>query len=163
MAVDGFGAWHQVVNGSGVPSVSQRLYDAGIYHSNPPGLEPGQRELRRIKGDEFLGVHTCESACEQFLDGAAVLPAQRVVTQRPEGSAPVRSSRIAGAPRQHSVRPVIWAAADEMWEAAGKPRDIKVVIALRQKIMTALEDKGVKRTSSSTELGNWMKTRLASG
>lgn len=64
--------------------------------------------------------------------------------------------------RAHSVRPVIWAVADSMWETAGKPTDKAIVLELRKKIMTELEEKhSVKRTSSSNELGNWMKDRLA--
>lgn len=64
--------------------------------------------------------------------------------------------------RASSVRPTIWAVADEMWQAAGKPTDKTVVLELRKKMMGELEEKhGVKRTSSSNELGNWMKARLA--
>jgi hypothetical protein len=49
-----------------------------------------------------------------------------------------------------------------MWEAAGKPTDKAVVLELRKKMMAELEEKhSVKRTSSSNELGNWMKDRLA--
>lgn len=63
--------------------------------------------------------------------------------------------------RASSVRPVIWAVADEMWQAAGSPTDKAVVLELRKKMMATLEEeKGVKRTSSSNELGNWMKARL---
>jgi len=64
--------------------------------------------------------------------------------------------------RMSSVRPTIWAVADAMWQEAGSPTDKAVVLELRKKMMIALEtDKGIKRTSSSNELGNWMKNRLA--
>lgn len=64
--------------------------------------------------------------------------------------------------RMSSVRPTIWAVADEMWQAAGKPTDKTVVLELRKKMMARLEEeKGIKRTSSSNELGNWMKDRIA--
>jgi hypothetical protein len=63
--------------------------------------------------------------------------------------------------RASSVRPTIWAVADEMWAAAGSPTDTPVVLALRKKMMGELEEKhGVKKTSSSNELGNWMKARM---
>lgn len=63
--------------------------------------------------------------------------------------------------RASSVRPQIWAVADEMWAAAGSPTDVPVVLALRKQMMGVLEEKhGVKKTSSSNELGNWMKARL---
>jgi len=63
--------------------------------------------------------------------------------------------------RSSSVRPVIWSVADAMWAEAGSPSDKAVVLELRKKIMTVLEEKhSVKRTSSSNELGNWMKSRL---
>lgn len=65
-------------------------------------------------------------------------------------------------PRASNVRPTIWAVADRMWEEAGKPMDKAVVLELRKKMYDVLEEKhGVKRTSSSNELGNWMKDRLA--
>ena len=55
---------------------------------------------------------------------------------------------------------VIWATADEMWEASGKVRDVKAVLELRKRIMDRLEQEGIKRTSASSELGNWQKVRL---
>lgn len=61
-----------------------------------------------------------------------------------------------------AVRDQIWAVADDLWEAQGKPMDKKVVLKLRQVAMKQLEtDFGVKLTTSSNELGNWMKARLA--
>ena len=66
-----------------------------------------------------------------------------------------------GAPRASGVREKIWAVADRMWEEAGKPTEKSTVLALRKDIMSALEQDGVKRTSSSNELGNWQKARIA--
>lgn len=66
-----------------------------------------------------------------------------------------------GAPRASGVREKIWAVADHMWEEAGKPTEKSTVLALRKDIMNALEQDGVKRTSSSNELGNWQKARIA--
>ena len=75
---------------------------------------------------------------------------------------PAAASRAAtGAPRASGVREKIWAVADRMWEEAGKPTDKSKVLALRKQIMDTLEQDGVKRTSSSNELGNWQKARIA--
>ncbi len=61
-----------------------------------------------------------------------------------------------------AVRDQIWAVGDAIWEAAGKPTDKKVVLKLRKVAMEQLEKEfGVKVTTSSNELGNWMKARLA--
>ena len=96
--------------------------------------------------------------------------AQLAPQRRAERAAPKPRAAAESAPqpapaakqRASSVRPTIWAVADEMWEAAGKPTDKTVVLELRKKMMAKLEEeKGVKRTSSSNELGNWMKARLA--
>lgn len=63
--------------------------------------------------------------------------------------------------RSGGVRSVIWGHADRVWEAAGKPNDKAVVLQLRKQMMAELEELGVKKTSSSNELGNWMKARIA--
>lgn len=74
---------------------------------------------------------------------------------------PVAGPRAAtGAPRASGVREKIWAVADRMWEETGKPTEKSTVLALRKDIMSALEQDGVKRTSSSNELGNWQKARI---
>ncbi len=67
----------------------------------------------------------------------------------------------AGAPRAGGVREKIWAVADRMWEEAGKPTDKSRVLTLRKQMMDTLEQEGVKRTSSSNELGNWQKARIS--
>lgn len=60
-----------------------------------------------------------------------------------------------------SVRPVIWQHADAGWEAAGKPTDKAAVLALRKQWMAELlEQKEIKPTTSSNELGAWQKSRL---
>lgn len=97
---------------------------------------------------------------------AAQLAPQRRAKRGAPVAPPAPESAPSAAPaakqRASSVRPTIWAVADEMWEAAGKPTDKAVVLELRKKMMVELEEKkGVKRTSSSNELGNWMKARLA--
>lgn len=95
--------------------------------------------------------------------------AQRAPQRRKERSATPARVAPANAPqrptvpkqRMSSVRPTIWAVADAMWQEAGSPKDKAVVLELRKKMMAVLEsEKGIKRTSSSNELGNWMKERL---
>jgi len=95
---------------------------------------------------------------------ATTAPQRRAVRNAPKPPAPVAPAPSASAApkaRASSVRPQIWATADEMWRAAGSPTDVPVVLALRKQMMGVLEEKhGVKKTSSSNELGNWMKARL---
>lgn len=76
-------------------------------------------------------------------------------------SGAARTVRPAAAQRASGVREKIWAVADRMWEEAGKPTEKSTVLALRKDIMNALEQDGVKRTSSSNELGNWQKARIS--
>lgn len=87
----------------------------------------------------------------------AATPAPAPATPRPapaQRRAPVASSG--------GSRPVIWAVADKVWEEAGKPKVVPVVLELRKRMMAILEDEhGVKRSTSSTALGVWMKERLA--
>lgn len=91
-------------------------------------------------------------------------PQARAVRGATVAPPPAESAPTAPAPpkaRASSVRPTIWAVADEMWQAAGSPTDTPVVLALRKKMMAELEEKhAVKKTSSSNELGNWMKARM---
>lgn len=116
------------------------------------------------KANQLYALHCAPLSADQAQQAAARAP-QRCQ----QVAAPARPVRVSAAPspgaapkqRASSVRPVIWAVADEMWAAAGSPTDKAVVLELRKKMMTTLEtDKGVKRTSSSNELGNWMKARL---
>lgn len=64
------------------------------------------------------------------------------------------------APRAAGTRDQIWKRADELWAAAGKPMDAKVVLQLRKEWMNVLEKEGIKRTTCSSEFGNWQKERL---
>lgn len=58
-------------------------------------------------------------------------------------------------------RATIFEVADRMWEAAGAPKDIPAVLQLRKAVMTQLETEcGIKKTTSSTALGEWQKARL---
>lgn len=73
-----------------------------------------------------------------------------------------REPRAPSAPRTGGTREVIFRVADQMWEAAGKPSSLQVVLALRKQIMGVLEtEHDVKKTTSSTALGDWQKSRLS--
>lgn len=120
---------------------------------------------RPAKQEELFGLH-----CKALDSTSAMLAAQRAPQHRSPRAAPKPRVAPAAAPqpapsrpaRAFNVRPTIWAVADEMWKAAGSPMDKAVVLELRKKMMVVLEEKhSVKRTSSSNELGNWMKERLA--
>lgn len=82
------------------------------------------------------------------------------VPHDPANPAPARPTAAPRAPGG-STRPRIFKVADEMWEAAGKPMDKDTVLALRKKMMTVLEEQhSIKKTTSSTALGDWMKQRV---
>jgi hypothetical protein len=75
--------------------------------------------------------------------------------------APPRPSKQPIAKRG-SVGPLIHRVATEMWEAAGNPKDIPILLQLRQTIMKVLQDEhSVKLATSSNELGRWQKNLLA--
>lgn len=84
--------------------------------------------------------------------------ASRIVTPAP--ASPPQRPQISKQ-RASSVKPVVWSVADTMWKEVGSPKDKATVLELRKKIMSELEEKhNVKRTTSSNELGKWMKDRL---
>ncbi|QJI53373.1 hypothetical protein vBAcoSR7M_51 [Alteromonas phage vB_AcoS-R7M] len=65
-----------------------------------------------------------------------------------------------GSPRRGTAKIIIWSVADSMWEAAGKPTEKGEVLKIRKAVMDKLEtEEGIKRTSASSELGNWHKIR----
>ena len=68
--------------------------------------------------------------------------------------------RAPSAPRTGGTRDTIFRVADEMWAAKGSPTNISVVLALRKEIMQELEvSHGVKKSTSSTALGDWQKAK----
>lgn len=70
--------------------------------------------------------------------------------------------RAPSAPRAGGNRETIFRVADQMWENAGKPTDIRTVLELRKQIMVELEaNHSIKKTTSSTALGDWQKSRLS--
>jgi len=66
------------------------------------------------------------------------------------------------AQRAGSSKPTIWKVADEFWVKSGSSKVKEELLKLRITIMQSLEaEYGIKRTTSSNELGNWMKNKLA--
>lgn len=73
-----------------------------------------------------------------------------------------RAPSAPSAPRVGGARDTIFRVADEMWAAKGKPTNIQEVLSLRKQIMVELEaNYSVKKTTSSTALGDWQKSRLS--
>lgn len=72
-----------------------------------------------------------------------------------------REARAPSAPRTGGSRETIFRVADEMWVAAGSPTNLPAVLGLRKQIMVELEaNHEIKKTTSSTALGDWQKQRL---
>ncbi len=92
------------------------------------------------------------------------LPAALPYAPRPAGTVGQKTGvpRVTGAEPTGGVAGQVWETADAMWKAAGSPKDVKVVLALRMEMMKVLEtEHDVKRTTSSNTLGQWMKARLS--
>lgn len=118
-----------------------------------PKIEDGGLEaLAAPKLADATFAAAVQQAPQRRTAPAAPTPA---ATPAPRPAPAQRAPRPAG-----GVRPVVWAHADAAWEAAGKPRDSATVLALRKKWMSELEEKGIKKTSSSTSLGEWQKERI---
>lgn len=72
----------------------------------------------------------------------------------------VAPAKTPSAPRSGN-RATIFEVADRMWNDAGAPKDVTAVLPLRKTIMVELEaNHGIKKTTSSTALGEWQKLRL---
>lgn len=76
-------------------------------------------------------------------------------------SAAPREPRAPSAPRAGGQRETIFRIADEMWTQAGSPTALHTVLDLRKRIMQELEtNHDIKKTTSSTALGDWQKKRV---
>jgi len=88
--------------------------------------------------------------------GAPVVPTGDV----PKVPTAKLTPKTSNAPKRGTAKAIIWRAADEAWEVAGKPTSKADVLVLRKQIMNHLEtEEHIKRGSASSELGNWHKTR----
>lgn len=87
-------------------------------------------------------------------------PVQAGTRPDPAPAAVTVPAKTPSAPRGGN-RVIIFEVADRMWNEAGSPRDLSVVLPLRKTIMAELEaNHGIKKTTSSTALGEWQKVRL---
>lgn len=87
-------------------------------------------------------------------------PVQAGTRPDPAPAAVTVPAKTPSAPRGGN-RVTIFEVADRMWNEAGSPRDLTVVLPLRKTIMAELEaNHGIKKTTSSTALGEWQKLRL---
>lgn len=120
-------------------------------------FEPAVQQVPRLTAEELLALPLRKGA--QRSTAGATGPAS---TPAAASGAPAPRSRPvapATATPRGGQRTVIWDAADAAWESAGKPTNLQVILKLRKQIMDDLEKQGVKRTSCSSELGNWQKAR----
>lgn len=63
---------------------------------------------------------------------------------------------------QRGVKAIIWEVATDVWQKAGAPKEQSQIMRIRRDIMPLLEAQhGIKKTTSSNELGNWMKQIIA--
>jgi hypothetical protein len=109
--------------------------------------------VERVEAEEVVAASAAPAYTHTASAGRAVTPANST------GAA--REPRAPSAPRTGGARDTIFKVADEMWLAAGNPKAIPAVLALRKQIMIELElNHGVKKTTSSTALGDWQKTRV---
>lgn len=67
---------------------------------------------------------------------------------------------VVQAQRAGKTSMLIFETADQLWEEAGKPKDMPSVLAVRKKVMDQLERSGIKRTTCSSTLGAWQKARI---
>ncbi|WVS24275.1 hypothetical protein VBJFXLJN_CDS_0038 [Pseudomonas phage TIVP-H6] len=123
-------------------------------------IRDGDKKAYKYVKGSFRASRPAELFADATGDAArasATVPASSAARPVRPAAAPRAAT---GSPRASGVREKIWAVADRMWEEAGKPIEKSTVLALRKDIMNALEQDGVKRTSSSNELGNWQKARI---
>lgn len=93
------------------------------------------------------------------LQRAAPPRSERTANDRPAAAVQQPAKRPSG-PKRGTAKAIIWQVADAMWEEEGKPVDKNQVLDLRKRIMDKLEtEEHIKRASSSSELGQWHKTR----
>jgi hypothetical protein len=113
-------------------------------------FEPEPLKCERVEAEELRAVNSSPHYNPAGA-GTGHIPPQGTVTTR----GPV-------APRAGGTRETIFRVADEMWKEINNTTDIKKVLEMRKQCMVVLEsDYGIKKTTSSTALGDWQKQRLS--
>lgn len=115
---------------------------------------------RYVKG-AYKAARLQELFVPEPLHADAPAPAPLAATGRDHTSAAATvPAKVPSAPRGGN-RAVIWEVADRLWNDAGQPKNAAAVLQLRKTIMADLEtNHGIKKTTSSTALGEWQKVRL---
>jgi hypothetical protein len=139
--------------------------DRSCYQYAPGAMVPAQH-VGLFEPDPLK----CERVEAEELRAASSRPAYNVPAPSAGGGTGPASTAAStsgapaapAAPRPGGSRETIFRVADEMWQAAGSPSDVKRVLELRKQIMIVLEtEHSIKKTTSSTALGDWQKTRLS--
>lgn len=140
-----------------IPDNSQILYKY-VYGSHRPAsmqelFTPTPMEAKRDMKQEAAAV-AGKLPSLQRVDPEVV---SRVIN-KVKATVPTKAK---SGPKAGTAKSIIWSTADLMWEEAGKPTDRPLVLKLRKEIMNKLEvEEGIKRTSASSELGQWNKARV---
>lgn len=101
------------------------------------------------------------SVLATFVAPKAAAPAQVLSDAMREPAEPNKPAARPSTMPKGGIRQKVWDVADAMWQAAGQPTDLKVVLNLRKEIMKVLEtDHGIVRNTSSNELGRWQKEKI---
>lgn len=135
---------YKYVSGSFVPGIQGDLF------------EPQVLTAQRSEATELALQHSAHlyTAPAPQRPTAHVLPVIK-------GVAPPKAPRAPSTAPRSGQRETIFKVADEIWENAGKPTSVPTVLQLRKQMMVVLESShGVKKTTSSTALGDWMKARI---
>lgn len=116
-------------------------------------FEPDALTCARVEAEEIAAAASAPKyTAPPSAGGVPGVPAAPGAPQAP---------RAPSEPRTGGTRATIFEVADRMWEAAGSPRDNSTVLGLRKQMMVELEVAyQIKKTTSSTALGDWMKQRL---
>jgi hypothetical protein len=146
------------------PQVNERELDAQILAVQTKGLSERGVSYRYVFGKQFPSETLFALPYKvKALTDAELLSARTREFAAYAPAAPVQSVRPAGAPRLSGVTAIVWETADKLWAAAGSPMETPKVLTLRKEIMNVLESEhGVKRNTSSNELGKWHKARVPS-
>jgi hypothetical protein len=158
------------------PFVTINLEDEGELNSSFTLLELQllYRSLGSVMGTTWIKKSSVRHSVFRLIDARPVASPSQVQLFEPytpptasagDGTGPrqqgaVASTQAKTAPRTGN-RAVIWEVADRMWNEAGSPLDVPRMLELRKAIMDNLgAEHGIKRTTSSTALGEWQKARL---
>lgn len=125
-----------------------------------PGLfTPSPITVPRVEAEELRAAQNYSAPVNFPATGGAV-PATGGANTAANGTGAATAPR---APRAGGTREIIFSVATEMWQAIGSPRDIPKILELRKTIMATLESAhDIKKTTSSTALGDWQKNILQS-